>query len=165
MTHTTIILISTELYFYINFLVLDLAVTHSSAWKAPICERACTVWSQVAVTGTLWRCPLDERHAVREAGGAAPPTGCTSLNESTLESDQNPASAAELHEHYNEEVNVKEQSVYIKYNIVSDDEYVLIRKNIAHQPEFDFLFEDVLHPGLHEGSHGFYQCWNASLIR
>lgn len=60
-----------------------------------------------------------------EAGGAAPLTGCTSLNESTLESGQNPASAAALHEHYNRGVNVKEQSVlpnvmsiHFQYNII-----------------------------------------------
>lgn len=86
-----------------------LAATHSSVGKAPIFERACTFWSQVAVADTLWRCPLDERHAMTGAGGEAPLTGCTYPNESTLESGRNPASAAVLHEHYNEGVNGKEQ--------------------------------------------------------
>lgn len=67
------------------------------------------IWSQVAAAGTLWRCPLDETRAATGAVGAAPRSGCTSLNESTLESGQNPASAAVLHEHYNEGVYIKEQ--------------------------------------------------------
>lgn len=80
-------------------LALVQAVTHSSVGKAPIFERTCRVCSQAAEAGTLWRCRLDERRAVTEAGGAAPRAGCTSLNKSILESGQNPASAAALHEH------------------------------------------------------------------
>lgn len=75
-TNSGDILISTSL-----FLVLVLTVTHSSVGKAPIFERGCMVWPQVAAGGTLWRCPLDERRAMTGAGGVAPPTDCTSLNE------------------------------------------------------------------------------------
>ena len=32
-------------------------------------------------------------------------------------------------------------------------------------PEFDLLFEDVLHPGLHEGGHGLREGRDPGLLR